>query len=75
MKLLHDSTKLIIIGAFKMFQRPARQRAETIAEQLYRYCDTTVVLAELTPTAFADLDALLNELLAVTHEDLPVWWG
>jgi hypothetical protein len=23
----------------------------------------------------ADLDALLNELLAVTHEDLPVWWG
>ena len=67
MKLLNDSTKLIIIGAFKMFQRPAWQRAETIAEQLHRYCDTTVVLA--------DLDALLNELIAVTHEDLPVWWG
>ena len=23
----------------------------------------------------ADLDALLNEPIAVTHEDLPVWWG
>ena len=82
----NDSPKLIVVGALEVLKRPTRQRAETIGEKLNDLGDPTVVfttaladlntaaLGDLNTAALADLDALLNELLGVTHEDLLVWW-
>jgi hypothetical protein len=78
-----DTPKLVLVEGPEPRERPAGQRPKLLCEELDGHTDAALVLANLAAMALADLaaaaltdlDALLYELLAVTHKGLSVWWG